>query len=61
MTFEVWVRELIAEMQRRYDMTESEAVQYVGTTGEECWRESWADGLSPSDALDEEDYCAAQC
>lgn len=56
MNFDQWKFELAAELGRIFDM---DGAGYIKRTGEECWREMFDDGLSPSDAASEEAYAAA--
>lgn len=56
MTFEQWKLELADALGRVFDMDGSE---YIRQTGDDCWREMFDDGLSPTDAAGEELYAAA--
>lgn len=51
-----WKIELSAALGKRFDM---DGAEYIRQTGDGCWREMFSDGLSPSEAAEEEAYAAA--
>lgn len=58
LTFEMWKGRLVMELAGAMQMTIVEARDYVRATGDECWRESYDDGLTPREAADEEAHAA---
>ena len=59
MTFEQWKQELANALEKALGMDAGEGADYIENTGDDCWREMFDDGLSPTDAADEEAYAAA--
>lgn len=56
MDWEQWKAQLVTELGKTFAMDGNE---YIRQTGEECWRETFNDGLTPADAASEEAYAAA--
>lgn len=56
MNFEEWKKELAAALGKTFGM---DGEEYIRQTGDDCWREMFDDGLSPTDAASEEAYAAA--
>lgn len=56
MQWEQWLEQLKRDLGRAFNM---DGAVYVRQTGEECWREMFNDGLSPSEAVSEEVYAAS--
>jgi len=56
--FQVWLIALADALSDVFKMTVSEAQAYIRQTGEECWRESFNDGLTPKEAAAEEAWAA---
>ena len=54
MTFDQWKSELAKELGKVFGFSLDEGERYIAATGEDCWRESFDDGLSPKEAAGEE-------
>ena len=61
MTFDEWKAQLIIELGKTFDIEGSLVVgrRYIEDTGDDCWREMFEDGLTPSEAASEEAQAAA--
>jgi hypothetical protein len=51
---EQWKVALAFELERRFGWEPFEGSNYIAKTGDDCWREMYDDGLTPSDAAGEE-------
>ena len=57
MTFEEWKAKVAAELSRMTFTIEGARIdgeQYLKDTGDDCWREMFDDGLTPTEAANEE-------
>ena len=57
MTFDEWKVKVAAELSRMTFTIEGERIdgeQYLRDTGDDCWLEMFEDGLSPTEAANEE-------
>ena len=67
MTFDQWKSELATELSKIFGFASDEGERYITATGDDCWRESFDDGLSPKEAASEEanaaidDYIPSMC
>jgi hypothetical protein len=52
--YEPWKVALVQQFSKQAQMSDDEAWEMILNTGDECWREMWADGLSPFEAVYEE-------
>lgn len=57
MDWDEWLKQLAVELGKDFGC---DGADYIRQTGEECWREMFDDGLSPSEAADEEVRAAAE-
>lgn len=58
-TFDDWKSELAAKLARAFGVSQDEGRKYVEQCGDECWRECYDDGMTPSDSADEETHASA--
>lgn len=56
MNWDDWKAQLASELGKRFA---TDGNNYIGQTGEECWRDMFDDGLTPAEAADEEASAAA--
>lgn len=57
MTFDEWKAKVAAELARmtfNIDGSRIDGEQYIRDTGDDCWREMFDDGLTPTEAANEE-------
>ena len=57
MTFEEWKVQVAAELSRMTFTIEGERIdgeKYIAETGDDCWLDMFEDGLSPTEAANEE-------
>ena len=60
MDFGEWKEAVAVELLKLFGMPIEDARRYI-TDSEQCWREMFADGLTPSEAAEEEADAAAWC